>query len=406
VRGTRRAGPDASDDVVANSVETIDRQVRGGRVMTARVGKMAPRVDRSLSRPSSGRMTSAGRALAVGLLCFAIWTLFDANQLYHNALTSPVGTRRSVSMSILRPIAAVANALGLSGPVNAADSALGRDNNSSAPPPLVPPAGAASRSLGDVDGFGMAPRPHTSLVGASGPGSLTSTWPPPIPPPTRSHPLVLLDIGDSIGVDLGLGLGDVFVNDPYVRLLQKGVIDTGLARPDYFNWPAHLASYLRTYHPEAVVVMMGANDDQAMLSASGAAVEPGTAEWDRLYRARIRLVMQEAVDAGAHVLWVGLPPLAGTAVNSAFAIKVNAMAQQEASSISGVTYYSSWSVLAGPHGSFVQYKRIGGNVLQIRYSDGVHLAPSGYDLLASALLAPMERAWHVSLHAAPLLQLP
>lgn len=366
---------------------------------------MAPRVDRALVRPPSGRRASAGRALAVGLLCFGLWTLFDANQLYHNALTSPVGTRRSVSMTVLRPIAAVANALGLSGPVNAANSALGRDNNSSFNPRVAPPTGRAVASgPNDVNGFGMAPRPHTDLAGYH--GGTVSTWPPPIPPPTRAHPLQMLDIGDSIGDDLGLGLGDVFTNDPYVNLLQKAVIDTGLARPDYFNWPAHLAADLRQYHPQVVVVMMGANDDQAMLTPSGAAVSPGTAAWDGLYRQRIRLVMQEAVDAGAHLLWVGLPPLAGTAVNSAFAKHVNAMAQQEAASIPGVTYVSSWATLGGPGGSFVQYKRIDGNILQIRYSDGVHLAPSGYDLLASALLGPMQHAWHISLHAKPLLTLP
>jgi hypothetical protein len=63
-------------------------------------------------------------------------------------------------------------------------------------------------------------------------------------------------------------------------------------------------------------------------------------------------------------------------------------------------------VLAGPHGSFVQYKEVDGRVQQIRYSDGVHLAPTGWDLLASALLGPMQRAWHIELHARPLFKVP
>jgi len=28
----------------------------------------------------------------------------------------------------------------------------------------------------------------------------------------------------------------------------------------------------------------------------------------------------------------------------------------------------------------------------------VHLLPAGYDLLAKALVQPMQRAWHVNLH--------
>ncbi len=405
----RRRQPerDAHDLPVANRTETIDERLPGRRLLRTRVGEAPPRVDRAVFREPSGRRSSAGRAIAVGLLCFGIWTLFDANQLYHNALTSPFGTRRSVSVAFLRPIAAVANALGLSGPVNAANSALGRNqattNAKLPPPPFVPPSG--NRPPNNVTISGVSPRPHTHLgqaVGSST-GVQHYTWPPPVTQPTPSHPLVMLDIGDSIGEDLGFGLLDQFAQDRYVHVIPKGKIDTGLARPDVWNWPVALENDLRQYHPGVVVIMMGANDNQSLLLANGNGVPTGTAQWDRLYRQRVALLMAEATAAGAHVMWVGLPPLSSPAVNSTFAAHVNAIAQQEAAVHNGVTYVSSWSTLGGPHGSFVQYKRVGGNVLEIRYSDGVHLAPSGYDLLASSLVQPMERAWRIDLHTKPLL---
>ena len=53
------------------------------------------------------RRASAGRIIGVGLLCFLIWLLFDANQLYHSAQAGQIGVRRTVAVSILRPIAAV-----------------------------------------------------------------------------------------------------------------------------------------------------------------------------------------------------------------------------------------------------------------------------------------------------------
>ena len=75
--------------------------------------------------------------------------------------------------------------------------------------------------------------------------------------------MTLLSIGDSIGEDLGYGLGDVFSTDSAVRVVQEGVEDTGLSRADYYNWPGALEVDLRRYHPKIVVVMMGANDAQA-----------------------------------------------------------------------------------------------------------------------------------------------
>lgn len=388
---------------VAASEVVEDFPTETGRVLRTRVGAEAPRVPRNVYRQPSGRRFSAGRALAVGLICFALWTLFDANQLYHNAMSSPFGARRTVSLTILRPLAAVANALKVSGPVNAADSALGRNTAASSRTlPTVPVV--AVRPPNNAGVSGLPPRPHTRS-GQSIVTTLPVIGPPALAQPTVRHPLVLLDIGDSIGEDLGMGLGDVFSGDPYVRVLEKAVIDTGLGRPDYYNWPAELAAELRKYHPGAVVVMMGANDNQALITASGKGVPVGTARWNTLYAERIDLVMSEVTSSGAHLLWVGLPPLASPAVGSAFARKLNAMAEKAALSHPGVSYVSSWSVLGGPKGSFVQYKRVNGSIQQIRYSDGVHLAPAGWDLLASYLLGPMTREWGVRLHAAPLMRL-
>jgi len=47
------------------------------------------------------------RALWITLAAFGIWLLLDAPTLQHNAKVSPVGTRRTVSLDVLGPIAAV-----------------------------------------------------------------------------------------------------------------------------------------------------------------------------------------------------------------------------------------------------------------------------------------------------------
>lgn len=358
-----------------------------------------PRVDRQLFRPPSGRRASAGRVIGVGLICFGLWAFLDANQLYHNALASPTGARRSASVAILRPIAATANAIGISALVNWGNSGLGRTTNpGSVTLPSVQPRTVDVEAPPNRSPNGLTPYPHV----AGGrplqlPTTTIPTGPPPIPPPTTAHPITILDIGDSIGADLGLGLGDLFSNDPYVRLVQKAQIDTGLARPDYFNWPSAFQSDLTRYHPAAAVIMLGANDEQA-LNSKGVFVSPGTPAWKLDYASRVALLMDEALAVNVRVVWVGLPPMQGTNVSSAFAEQVNAIVRAEAAKHPGVTFVPSWNTLATSHGGYAEYLRIHGSVEQIRSADGVHLYPAGYDLLAHALLAPMQQAWHVNLH--------
>lgn len=108
--------------------------------------------------------------------------------------------------------------------------------------------------------------------------------------------------------------------------------------------------------------------------------------------------MDEAIASGAHVMWVGLPPMGpGSTVPPAFPHELNEIFKKEAASHYGVTYFNSAAVLSNSTGGFTLYKRIGGSIEIIRSTDGVHLLPAGYDLLAKDLVIPMEQAWHVNL---------
>lgn len=352
---------------------------------------------------SSGRSASAGRIIGVGLLCFAVWLLLDANQLYREAQYGDAdGTRRNVAMDILHPIAAVANALHLSGLVNWGDTTLGHNggpgSNQHLPPPVItPPSSRGAGGLQTTFPNGTHYLPH----GARGHGipipPPPPVGPPPIVQPTPSHPLTILDIGDSIGDDLGFGLGDLFTGDHYVHLVQDAVIDTGLVQEGYYDWPGHLQQELDTDHPGAVIIMMGANDDQN-IGVNGQVYTPLSKGWVTAYTARVDLLMEESLAAGAHVLWVGLPPMGGGNITNAFARGVNAIFAAQARAHPGVSYYSSWFLLGGPKGQFELYLKINGQEVPIRSSDGVHLDPAGWDYLADALVKPMQQGWGVNLH--------
>ena len=412
-RASKKAAATADRASLARSPTRAVVRRSEGRLVQPRIQAQAwPEVDGA--PVDQRRRASAGRIIGVGLLCFLIWLLFDANQLYHSAQAGQIGARRTVAVIILRPIAAVSDALHLSGPVNGADSALGRCGIGGAPAcastgtlptipvtvttiPIPPPTTVPPRRLSPVEvGYmGFLGAPHISS-GLLYPPPLPA-WPPPILSPTPSHPLTLLSIGDSIGEDLGFGLDDVFSLDTAVKVVQVGVESTGLARPDYYNWPATLATDLHRYRPKIVVVMMGANDAQALYD-NGNWISFDTPQWWQIYRSRVALVMDEAIAAGAHVMWVGLPPMGpGSSVPPAFPHELNKIFRAEAASHYGVRYFSAAAVLSNPKGGFTQYKSIRGSFEEIRSADGVHLLPAGYDLLAKDLIVPMEQAWHVDL---------
>jgi lysophospholipase L1-like esterase len=343
-------------------------------------------------------LASAGRCIGVGLVCFAVWLLFDANQLYRSAESSPLGARRTAAMIILRPIAAVTNALGISSLVNGADDALGRQNGPGADSgptnfnPTVPPA-----FDGVIGSFnGILPAPHR-IYGFRLPHYVppAPVGPPPVPQPTAARPLVMVDIGDSLGEDLGFGLGDQFGSNSLVALHQQSVEDTGLARPDYYDWPAHLEQYLQKWHPKVVVAMFGGNDAQNFIQ-DNKVVTFGSALWRVDYAERVAQIMDEVTASGAHLLWVGMPIMqdAGFAREME---QLNAIYAAQAAKHPGVTYFSAWKLFSDSSGHYSAYLTTpSGQQIEARDPDGVHIAPAGWDYLAASLVRPMESAWHIS----------
>jgi hypothetical protein len=93
--------------------------------------------------------------------------------------------------------------------------------------------------------------------------------------------------------------------------------------------------------------------------------------------------------------------MGGGNITNAFVKQVNSIYMAQTRLHPGVTFVPSWNLLAGPHGKFTEYLKIHGAEVQIRTSDGVHLDPAGWDLLARALVQPMQQAWHVNLHVLP-----
>lgn len=211
------------------------------------------------------RGVSWTRALFIGLVCFGLWFLLDAPSLHQAAQESPLGTRRTVSLAVTGPVAALSRAFGLSSVVGAADRAMGRT-----------PGGGPSLAV-------RTRKPPPKPLPTTHNGVPPATALPPLDyHPSAASPLKVLILGDSIGLDLGPPLVQTLSAYGDVTTYLDGRIDTGLSRPDYFNWPAELQIDLTNDQPNLVVVMIGANDPQGLVTPTGS-IGYGQPGWDAAY---------------------------------------------------------------------------------------------------------------------------
>lgn len=200
----------------------------------------------------------------------------------------------------------------------------------------------------------------------------------------------MLEIGDSLGVDLGWGLQWALAGDPHVRLLAEARTDTGLSNSAYYDWPSRLASLLSATRPQVVIVFLGANDVQGL---SGTSLAYGSSSWDSAYAARVAAVMSEATRAGARVLWVGMPVM-GPPSPPAFSPEMahlDSIYRTEATRHPGANYFSSWRLFETAGGSYnAGTTDVAGSVMPLRAGDGIHLADGGEDMLALKVVAEMR----------------
>ena len=346
--------------------------------MTSRTDAPAEaRAPRSRQRPRTLPWRTVLGLMAASL---AIWLLLDAVTLEHNAEVSPLGTRRTVALTILRPLAAISRFTQVSRIESAANGALGRTTTGSGGHTFVV--------------FGPTVKPTKSTKHPPIHPSVTTLPPDPLEHPTASDPLRALLIGDSLGLDLGGPLQNRLASTGVVAATLDGKESTGLTRPDYFDWPAELNRALTQVNPQVVVIMMGANDPQSFLGPP--AIGYGTAQWDTEYRHRAVKFMKEATSQGAKLIWVSLPPMRDPALDAKVA-KVNALQKEAAAKVPGVIYVSSTPSLS-PGGGYTAFITRNGQNISVREPDGIHVSAQGGAVLSDEVVHAMRHDLGIPIH--------
>jgi hypothetical protein len=352
-----------------------------------------PNTDITRTRPPSGRSARrpvpAGHAILAMLVAFAIATLFNADSMLQTAQTQKLGTwRHTAGVDIMRPIHAFSSFLRLDRPRRALDKELGhapptepKSSHERSSDPFATPSTTATGSRGSTTTGTANARRYQALV------------------VSRAHPATIFVAGDSLASEFGTSLYRIASGEHVYRAAGNGIVDfrvsSGLARPDYFNWPAALGNDVQRFNPQIVVLMLGSNDNQPMVGPDGHTDAFGTDAWKQEYHRRVGAVMDQLIARNRWVVYVGVPILATR--DDQWPI-INTVIEQEAAKRSRAVYIDSFSLFQDPNGRYTQFlPNSKGQLVEVRTADGIHFQRAGADLLARRALDVMERTIvHVS----------
>jgi uncharacterized protein len=286
---------------------------------------------------------------------------------------------------------------------------------------------AAIRAVGALTGgteaSGHEPQ-STQPVGAAGTGDgaalvaataapTTVTTPPTVPPtepeetgpPSADNKAEVLIVGDSDAGTFAPYLEVLLDETDLVDVELDYVVSSGLARPDFHDWPAHLRDTLGSSDPDIVIVTFGGNDAQGLsepcqngAGTCGLSVVVGQAsasnadEWTAEYASRVKQVMDIVLeDPDRRVIWVGIPNAQDPEFTNRLQIQDEAV-RQALADYSNAVFVDTWELFDGRNGGIAELvvDPRDGRAKPVRQSDGFHLNEDGAEILAIDIATQVE----------------
>ncbi|MCA9705042.1 MAG: DUF459 domain-containing protein [Myxococcales bacterium] len=204
---------------------------------------------------------------------------------------------------------------------------------------------------------------------------------------------ILLVGGSQIAGGLGLYLGNRLTALGYT-VHRKARSASGLARPDFFDWPAEAARQYAEFRPDATLCMFGGNDGQGLHMGKGADpqwIRWGDEGWDEEYGRRVDAFVDAVTPAGEAMCWLGMPMVRPTKLRGRVQ-HLNEIYAAKMSEHEGRHFVDTWPLLATPEGEYAEHKTIDGKKVKLRGNDGVHLTVKGAHYVADELAPAVQAA--------------
>jgi hypothetical protein len=234
--------------------------------------------------------------------------------------------------------------------------------------------------------------------------SPTTTLPPTattLPAKTRVAPASPLQLwlgGDSLGETPGTSVINALGGNADVDVVAPvdTHISTGLARPEVFNWPDHVAQVIRDLNPTALVLSLGSNDNQPMTGAgSESSGSFGSDSWKTEYARRVGGLMDTVLASGPRTLfWLGVPIVRQDSKLESYRF-INGIIRAQAELRPGrVFFIDTYTIMADADGNYADYlPNESGELVQARAPDGTHYTRFGGDRIAAAVVLAMNDAY-------------
>lgn len=165
---------------------------------------------------------------------------------------------------------------------------------------------------------------------------------------------------------------------------------TGLAYPSYFNWPKTVADTFKNYDDiRLMVVYLGPNDPWSFAKEKGQPyLKFKSAEWEEIYRERIRSLIATAHQHNAHVIWLGAPNMKRDKLNMDMQY-LNELYRTEIQAANEL-YRSTRDVLGSSDAKFVNFVQMNGRNVKVRVDDGIHFTLAGQRLVSDTILSLID----------------
>ncbi len=344
-------------------------------------------------------------------ICLFVAALLSSGRIVEIAAQQPLGERRDITLDVAQHLDRFANFFSLNRPADLIADVRGVDNagetqddldelfsvveesgeEAAEPAGPVTPAPTAP-GVTDPEAASDIDKPQTSEPATPSDPAPTDPGAPADPvaaAPVRSiaalAPLRVFVAGDSQADPLASELDSAARAADRPTAVHNGSrIATGLARPDYFNWPAELSAVAAAEDPDVIIVVIGGNDAQDM-QRDGQYFVVGTSEWAAEYEARVALVMDLVQAEHRRIVWINQPPLRD-ADDDAAADLINIAITHAASTRPWVRVIDAHAMFAGADGSYVEsYTDADGETFTSRQEDGVHLTRRASRVLSGVI---------------------
>lgn len=281
------------------------------------------------------------------------------------------GIGRDAVLAVGRPAAWIAEQLPLRPAAHNLTAFLSPDTNLNGPGAFVSAAVGANAAIPPV------------TPDAFDPGQLGLS-----PPPKRQLHRLLVT-GDSMSQPLDQDLAQALAPNG-VQVTRDPHIGTGISSTLLVDWGKLSVSQTKRYHPDAVVVFIGANDGFSMAGPGGKSVDCCSAAWAAIYAGRVRQMMNTYRQAGvARVYWLTLP-----APREAVRVKiervVNAAIEVGAEPWRDQIRVIDTVPVFTPGNLYRDSMTINRQPTIVRQSDGIHLNDAGSALASKIVLAAID----------------